>query len=259
MPPQISDEEASDFGSEVQSAPEPVKVQQEVKVNAEKKGKAKAEVEEPKPAEEESLMVESDKGEEEDEDDQVGEDEYVVEKITNHLVDKATGELKFEVKWEGYDKKSDRTWEPEDNLETASKILNEYLASVGGKEQIFAQHEEMMAEEAAKKSKKRGRASSGVDTPTNGAKKGRKSKSHPLDTTPPASDKGFTPPSGNWEEVVEGIDACEGTDGKPIVYITWKTGQKSQHPLAQVYKRCPQKMLQFYEKHLVFKRNDPEE
>jgi hypothetical protein len=76
---EISDEEASDFGSEVQSAPEPVKVQQEVKVKAEKKGKAKTEVEEPEPAEEESLMVESDKGEEEDEDDQVGEDEYVFE------------------------------------------------------------------------------------------------------------------------------------------------------------------------------------
>lgn len=26
------------------------------------------------------------------------------------------GILRFEVKWEGYDKKSDRTWEPEENL-----------------------------------------------------------------------------------------------------------------------------------------------
>lgn len=26
------------------------------------------------------------------------------------------GQLRFEVKWEGYEKKSDRTWEPEDNL-----------------------------------------------------------------------------------------------------------------------------------------------
>lgn len=102
---------------------------------------------------------------------------------------------------------------------------------------------EKQAEEAAKKGKKRDRASTGVDTPTNGtSKRGR--KSHPLDTTPPASASRaeFVPPSGNWEEEVEGIDACEGADGKPIVYITWKTGQKSQHPLAQVYKRCPQKV-----------------
>jgi hypothetical protein len=26
------------------------------------------------------------------------------------------GEPRFQVKWEGYEKKSDRTWEPEDNL-----------------------------------------------------------------------------------------------------------------------------------------------
>jgi chromobox protein 1 len=41
---------------------------------------------------------------------------YVVEKILSHRWEKATGELKFEVKWEGYEKKSDRTWEPEENL-----------------------------------------------------------------------------------------------------------------------------------------------
>jgi hypothetical protein len=34
----------------------------------------------------------------------------------SHLVDEASGELRFEVKWEGYDKKSDMTWEPEENL-----------------------------------------------------------------------------------------------------------------------------------------------
>lgn len=28
----------------------------------------------------------------------------------------AQGTLKFHVKWEGYDKKSDMTWEPEENL-----------------------------------------------------------------------------------------------------------------------------------------------
>lgn len=41
---------------------------------------------------------------------------FVVEKIVSHLVDEVSGELRFEVKWEGYEKKSDRTWEPEENL-----------------------------------------------------------------------------------------------------------------------------------------------
>ncbi|KUJ12449.1 uncharacterized protein LY89DRAFT_623618 [Mollisia scopiformis] len=255
MPPQIYDEEASDYISDAEEdpAPEPVKVKQE------KRGKTKTRIEEPEP--EESLMVESENAEE-DEDEEIGEDEYVVEKITSHAIDES-GVLRFQVKWEGYDNKEDRTWEPEDNLlETAEKMVNEYLASVGGRDQIFTQWEEKKAELAEpKKGKKRGRASSGVDTPTNGSKRGRKPKyEHPLDTTPPASASRaeFQPPTGNWENEVGAIDAFEGTDGKPMVFITWKTGQKSQHPLAQVYKRCPQKMLQFYERHLVFKRNDPE-
>jgi hypothetical protein len=41
---------------------------------------------------------------------------YVVEKILSHRWEKSTGMLKFEVKWEGWEKKSDRTWEPEENL-----------------------------------------------------------------------------------------------------------------------------------------------
>ena len=39
-----------------------------------------------------------------------------MEKITSHIVDGETGDLSYEVKWEGYEKKSDRTWEPEENL-----------------------------------------------------------------------------------------------------------------------------------------------
>lgn len=134
--------------------------------------------------------------------------------------------------------------------ETAPQILNDYLASLGGKEAIMEAHEEKL--EAAKKGKKRARSSTGVDTPSNGTKRGRKGKNdHPLDTTPPASaSREFAPPTGNWEEEVRDIDACEGKDGKPIVFVTWKNGNKSQHPLAQIYKRCPQKMLQFYERHL---------
>lgn len=38
------------------------------------------------------------------------------------------------------------------------------------------------------------------------------------------------------------IDACEGKDGNVLAFLTWKSGAKTQHPLAQVYKRCPQKV-----------------
>jgi chromobox protein 1 len=127
--------------------------------------------------------------------------------------------------------------------ETASKILNEYLASVGGKEAILAAYEEKKAAvEAGKKGKKRGRVSTG--TTQNGGKKSKKNGTHPAEGSPPASSKlGFVPPSGTWEDLVESIEACEGEDGKVVVYLTWKAGAKTQHPLAQVYKRCPQMVI----------------
>lgn len=55
---------------------------------------------------------------------------FIVEAIKKHMVDEDVrvpgplgelanppqGSLKFLVKWEGWEKKSDLTWEPEDNL-----------------------------------------------------------------------------------------------------------------------------------------------
>lgn len=240
MPPQISDDEASDISSETEHV-----------------AKATTKTEKPSKAttatKQEALMVESDHDDEEDEDNEIGEDEYVVEEILSHVIDE-DGVLKFEVKWEGFEKKSDRTWEPEENLETAPRMLDDYLASVGGKEAIISAWEEKKSG-AVKKSKKRGRVSTTTEG-VNGSKRGK--KAHPATEGLPASAKEFKPPSGNWEEEVVGIDACEGSEGSIVVYLTWKGGEKTQHPLQQVYKRCPQKMLKFYENHLVFKKNDEE-
>ncbi|KAH6714090.1 hypothetical protein DL95DRAFT_376301 [Leptodontidium sp. 2 PMI_412] len=257
MPPQITDDEGSD-GSSNYDAPDPIvpapKVKQEkAKLETKAKSKSRTPVEEP-----EALEVESEKNEDEDDDEELPEDEYVVERITNHIVEEDTGEIKYEVKWEGFDKRADRTWEPEENLVTASGILSEYLASVGGKELIMSAWKEKKAEAASgKKGKKRGRASTGAPL-ENGAKRGRKSKDHPASATPPSSAfaADFKPPTGSWEDAVVAIDACEGSEGSVVVYLTWKGGHKTQHPLAQVYKRCPQKMLHFYESHLVFKKNE---
>ncbi|TGO53720.1 hypothetical protein BOTNAR_0288g00020 [Botryotinia narcissicola] len=260
MPPQISDDERSVSDVSEQEFEKPVK------------GKGKKE--ESEPAEE--LKVESD----EEGDEEQAEDEYVVEKILKHSFDEEVGEpifqcydgdfltlvkgvLRFQVKWEGYEKKSDMTWEPEENLETAQDILNAYLETVGGKEQLIEQYNEKRAEaaEAAEKkqSKKRGRPSTGVSTPQSNGKRSRKN-GHPASSTPPASREAtsFKPPTGSWEDDVVTIEAMEGPNAEVIVYLTWKGGAKSQHPLHQVYKRCPQKMLSFYERHLVFKKTEEE-
>jgi len=186
--------------------------------------------------------VEDEEDEEELEEEELGDDEYIVEKILGHLINE-DGELRFKVKWLGFDKKSDQTWEPEENLINTS-ILGEYYESVGGRAAVLS---------GEKPKKKRGRVSTSsvaAESSTNGKRR----KTAPKSETPSASvtNEDFKPPSGSWEDAVQGIDACEGTGGTIHVYLHWATGNKTRHPLEQVYKRCPQKMLKFYEAHLSF-------
>lgn len=200
-------------------------------------------------------MVESDKDEGDDDKDEPGKDEYFVEAITGHRVDD-TSTIEYNVKWEGYEKKSDKTWEPEAHLETVPEILEEYLRKVGGKDKILQQWR-APKKPAGGNGKKRCRASTPSPANRTPAGKGRKNGSRPASSTPQAGvkDVEFKQPTSSWENEVVGIDACEGSAGGVVVYLTWKGGQKSQHLLAQVYKRCPQKMLKFYESHLVFRKN----
>ncbi|KAI1124730.1 heterochromatin protein one [Nemania abortiva] len=186
--------------------------------------------------------VKDDEDDEPDEDEELEEDEYIVEKILGHVLE-ADGTLKYKVKWEGYEKKADQTWEEESNLrENAAGVLDEYLESVGGRDTILEEAQ------TALKTKKRGRPSTGI--PANGAKR-RRNDSHPASATPPASARAWKPPQGSWEDHVESIDACHDENtGKLIVYLTWKDGQKTQHDTKVIYSRCPQKMLQFYERHV---------
>ncbi|RKU49321.1 hypothetical protein DL546_009842 [Coniochaeta pulveracea] len=237
MPPAISDDETSDV--EMASAAGS-------RATRDRKS-ANYAVKEHTPEEDEVPADEEGEDEEEDGEEEV----YIVEKILGHRFEK--GVLKFEVKWEGYEKKSDRTWEPEENLAEASEILKEYYESVGGKEKILEESK------SALKTKKRGRPASD-STPSSTTKKSRKNGDHPSNTSPPATAKRaeWKPPGGSWEDEVADLDACEDEDtGKLMVYLTWKNGQKTQHETSVIYKRCPQKMLQFYERHVrIIKKTD---
>ncbi|KAI1411042.1 heterochromatin protein one [Hypoxylon sp. FL1857] len=235
MPPAISDDEASDVG-EV-SVPLPsTRVRKPV-------SKVEDDDDDMQDTKDDIENGTGDQDDEEGDAEDLDEDEFIVEKILAHVVE-PDGKLKFKVKWEGYEKKSDQTWEDEENLkENATDVLEEYLKSVGGRDKILEDSK------AAMKTKKRGRPA--ANTPTNGTKR-RRNSSHPASATPPASStRTFRPPAGSWEEDVESIDAChDEISGKLIVYLTWKNGQKTQHDTQIVYKRCPQKMLQFYERHV---------
>ncbi|EOA88284.1 hypothetical protein ACJQWK_01952 [Exserohilum turcicum] len=216
MPPALSDHESSD----AEEVP-PTRTQTK------------------KPVEEDAVQ---DADEDEDEDgSDVGEDEYVVEAIYGHRFQK--GVLQFDVKWDGYDDPKDRTWETEDNMEGAIDVMNEYFAKIGGRPEPKGQ-------------KRKGRPSisgtkSASGTPTASSKRPKSEKAHRVE-------KAWSPPPGSWEHDVSYVDTVEemrdpktGELGK-FVYLVWLNQQKTQHPLKHVYQKCPQKMLQYYESHLVF-------
>ncbi|PHH58784.1 hypothetical protein CDD81_4583 [Ophiocordyceps australis] len=248
MPPALSDDEASDLelqhgrSSNQSSSSDEDEVMHDAVPTSSKKGARKQKVEQVR-------QVEDEEDEDEDDGDDLDEDEFIVETIKKHMVD-VDGTLKFLVKWEGWDKKTDMTWEPEENLkESASEILEAYLESIGGRDMIFEETEK------AVRSKKRGRASAGA-TPAS-AKRSRKNGSHPSEMTPSATSKKWSPPAGSWEDEIETIDACEAEgNGKLVVYLIWKNGRKTRHDTSVIYKKCPQKMLQFYERHVKIIRDE---
>ncbi|KAH7137594.1 hypothetical protein EDB81DRAFT_844136 [Dactylonectria macrodidyma] len=183
-----------------------------------------AEVEAPKGV----TMGESDDNEV---DGELEDDLFIVETIKNH------GNLMFQVKWKGFESKKDLTWEPEDNLNVSGdEILNQYFDTIGGRDKIFDE-----SDRAAKT--KKGRQTSNGTFSTR-PKRLQRNEAHAGDETLLATTKPWNPPSGSWEDEIEAIGACEEDDnGKLIVYLGWKNGQKTKHETQVIYKKCPQKVV----------------
>ncbi|KAF2847485.1 hypothetical protein T440DRAFT_481713 [Plenodomus tracheiphilus IPT5] len=214
MPPALSDRDESSSDEEVPPQPKP---------NRQTKAK---------PVEDDV----DDDDQDEDAGSDEAEDEYIVEKIMGHKFVK--GGIVFHVKWQGYDDPKDQTWEPEDNMGGAVDVMKEYFEEIGGRPEPKGQ-------------KRKGRPSmakseSGSGTPASLAKR-------------PKQEKQWSPPPGSWEHDVSYVDTVEETpDPKTgeftkYVYLVWNNQKKTQHPLKHVYQKCPQKMLAYYESHLVFR------
>lgn len=181
-------------------------------------------------------QVEPEPVDNEEHDEESAEDEYIVEKILGHRFVK--GEIVFDVKWQGYDSPKDRTWEPEGNMDGAADVMKEYFEEIGGRPEPKGQ-------------KRKGRQSglkSDTGTPASSAKRAKQEKQ-------------WSPPPGSWEHDVSHVDTVEESlDPKTgglerFAYLVWNNQKKTQHPLKHVYQKCPQKMLQYYESHLVFTQN----
>ncbi|KAI4187056.1 MAG: hypothetical protein LQ346_005559 [Caloplaca aetnensis] len=214
----------------------------------------------------------------EDEDDEDGEEMSsmalegwnIIATVEDLAADKEQDAMRYEIKWKGYEFKKDRTWETEENLAGAREILEAYWEKIGGKP-------EPKVKEPKSTGKKRGRQSTGsaVEPTKKQQKKGRKSTSALQDNTNDDNDDfpvgyadapdSWEPPNPNdnaWDPLLMQVDTIEkDNNGDLWAYLAWNEKnedgrfKRSKARLTTCRKACPQKMLDFYEKHVVFTNN----
>ncbi|KAI9666038.1 MAG: hypothetical protein M1821_003973 [Bathelium mastoideum] len=234
MPPALPEDDASGSASEPEEIP------------YRSKGKERASDENEPEAEDGS-----------DDENEETEEEYIVEKITGFQYGD-DGTLHLQVKWLGYEKKSDRTWEPEEHLDGASEALQDYFESIGGRPQPGDDPK------SKKGKRKQSVAASPAETKTGSGRGRKKMKVENGDVEDDAGHKGkkeskWMPPKGTWEHDVMNIDCIEEDvdeatgDKKRVGFVMWNNGKKSKHSLGILNSKCPQKLLAYYEQHLVFR------
>ncbi|RAL16375.1 uncharacterized protein BO97DRAFT_440153 [Aspergillus homomorphus CBS 101889] len=190
----------------------------------------------------------NDNDDDEEEDEEEEEDVYHVEKIVAHEWGKK-GELLLQVKWKGYDDPADMTLEPEDNLDGAKEAVDEYFRGLGGRPE----------KPQPKKRKSIGRPpKSATPEKPQQPNKRRKSRANESPEPQPADDSdsgSWVPKSKSWEKEVENVDTIFREPGTSnlLAILNWKNGKKSKVLIGTCYEKCPRKMLEFYESHLVFK------
>ena len=148
--------------------------------------------------------------------------------------------------------------------ENAIDTLNEYHDSIGGapepksktkggakggKRSASNAFDFPAVQPSASKAGKRGRQSNGTTTLSTNLKKGTKDL-----------------PEGSWEEHVSRVSSIiEETDEKAVTgtgkgkgkgsknllgLLEWNNGRKTQHSLETLRRKCPQRLLDYYEQHL---------
>ncbi|KAG0359881.1 hypothetical protein BGZ54_009794 [Gamsiella multidivaricata] len=65
----------------------------------------------------------------------------------------------------------------------------------------------------------------------------------------------------SWDEHLECVQTVERSrkKDKMTVHLTWKDGKDTEHPIEDAHQKCPQKLIQFYEKHLKFTQAEGED
>ncbi|KAG0369705.1 hypothetical protein BGZ54_009131 [Gamsiella multidivaricata] len=121
---------------------------------------------------------------------------------------------------------------------------------------------EITPTKAASKGKSSDRTISGDAGPSKVGAARRKQDSITTETGPVKRRKTdgaevLAPPtsSESWEDHVDKIETVEqrpSDRGDLVVHLRWKAGQLTEHASQEIHKRCPLKLLEYYERHLLF-------
>ncbi|KAJ2056073.1 hypothetical protein GGI17_006377 [Coemansia sp. S146] len=191
----------------------------------------------------ENTKLNSGDEEEEEEEDS---DTFTVEKIVGHR--KEDGGTLYHIKWADYPD-SENTWESEENIidkDMLTKYWDDKKAEKAAREgakraasKALVKPEPRSQSPAVSAANKRRRTSGAVTT---------KVDSDASDSDAPG------PEADNWESLVKEVQTVDRSEkNKLIVFIKWKNGQVTKHPIEMAHLKCPQAMLQFYEERLRFR------
>lgn len=164
--------------------------------------------------------------------------------------------FQFLIKWLGYDKPEDNTWEDEENCQGSHQLIQNYWDSIGGKPTLSA----------SKPGRKRNISTPASDRSANRTTKKRRQDTSEDSTPIPAAKaihiSEWKPPPDltSWDDKVAAVETVEKTDnGMILVYLLWygthskfvvcsliwvrKNGRKSVHDTTAVYQKCPQRVI----------------
>ncbi|KAK2465696.1 hypothetical protein APHAL10511_002240 [Amanita phalloides] len=199
-----------------------------------------------------------------------------------------SGRMGYLVKWKGYGEE-DNSWVDELDAGNADELIKEFWKKKGsrkaeakgkrGRKSSAPADEESDTEATSAAPKKRGRKSqprvSSAESEEAGRMLKKARKDSPLkdlenDVTIQDQDEDEEIVIGDmskyesypsWEEVIDTIDTIEKdtTTGNFLVYFTLKSGERVREPSEVCKKRCPQKLISFYERHLMWRQAEVED
>ncbi|CAG8653076.1 9398_t:CDS:2 [Funneliformis caledonium] len=167
-------------------------------------------------------------------------DIYEIEKIVDHRTYR--GSIQYMIKWKGYSDKHN-SWV---SKEHESEYWNN--KEIEAKEKIKSLADRHNINTKKLKRQKSNRIKKSQDKHT------RQKKSFVELKSSKSNDNLLNNNAGSWEPFVTDVATIQQDPytGTLIVFLNWKNGHRTSHTNKVTNVKCPQKMLEFYQRHVQF-------